>query len=613
VKQLPPLHEVERASTTEGLPVAPTMSPALEAAGFRRRPTGIDARAAWVCLLAAVTGVAAAAAAAVLMLLIAAVTNLAFHGRLSLAAATPRGHPLGAFVIAVPVLGAVVVGLMARFGSDKIRGHGIPEAMEQVLTNESRISPRLTWLKPLSAAVSIGTGGPFGAEGPIIATGGALGSLLGQVVRVSADERKTLLAAGAAAGMAATFGTPLSAVLLSVELLLFELRPRSLLAVAFASGLAAALRAAWLGSAPFLAIPPLPPTGVAALLGYAALGALAGVAAWAVTRAVYATEDAFERLPVHWMWWPALGALVVGVVGWIEPRTLGVGYENIGDVLAGRLPLEIVIALCALKFVSWCVALGSGTSGGTLAPLLTIGAGLGAALGAGFAAAAPGAGVDPHVAALVGMAALFAGASRAALASIAFAFEATLDPHALLPLLAGCAASSLVAALLAPTTIMTEKIERRGVRVPSEYGPDFLDTVAVRDGASRPVVTLRADQTIAAASAWLRTRAREARHQGFPVVAPDGALVGVLTAREVLEGADPEQPLASLLRRPPLVCFEDESLREAADRMVDAEVGRLPVVSRADPRRVVGMLTRSDLLDAHARRLAAARPARARG
>jgi H+/Cl- antiporter ClcA/CBS domain-containing protein len=602
----PPRHEIERASTTEALPVAPTLSPALEAAGFRRQRASLDARAAWVCVLAAGAALLASGAALVLLRLIAAFTNLAFHGRLSLADASPWDHALGAGVIAVPVLGALVVGLMARFGSDKIRGHGIPEAMEQVLTNESRISPRLTWLKPLSAAVSIGTGGPFGAEGPIIATGGSLGSLVGQVVHVSADERKTLLAAGAAAGMAATFGTPLAAVLLAVELLLFELRPRSLLAVAFAAGLAAALRAAWLGTEPFLAIPALPPAGVAAVLGAIAIGALAGLAARGVTWAVYATEDAFERLPVHWMWWPALGAVVVGVVGWVEPRTLGVGYENIGDVLSGRLALGAVAALCALKFVSWCVALGSGTSGGTLAPLLTVGAGLGALAGAAAARALPAAGLDPHVAALVGMAALFAGASRAVLASIAFAFEATMDPNALLPLLAGCAASSLVASLLAPTTIMTEKIERRGVRVPSEYAPDFLDTVPVREGASRAVVSLRGDQTIAAARAWLRTRAGGARHQGFPVLAPGGALLGVLTARELLAAADSEQPVASLVRREPLVCFEDESLREAADRMVVAEIGRLPVVSRQDPRRVVGILTRSDLLAAHARRLAAA-------
>lgn len=606
-------HEVERASTTEGLPVAPTLSPALEAAGFRRRRAGIDARAAWLCLLASGVGALAALAAGALLLLIAAFTNLAFHGRLSVAHASPWDHGLGPLVIAVPVVGGLLVGLLARFGSEKIRGHGIPEAMEQVLTNESRIPARVTGLKPLSAAISIGTGGPFGAEGPIIATGGALGSLVGQRVHVSADERKTLLAAGAAAGMAATFGTPLSAVLLAVELLLFELRPRSLLAVAFASGLAAALRATWVGAEPFLAIPDLAPARVAPVVAYGAVGAIAGLAASAITRAVYATEDAFARLPLHWMWWPALGALVVGVVGWLEPRTLGVGYQNIGDALAGRLALGTLAALCALKLLSWCVALGSGTSGGTLAPLLTVGAGLGALLGAGLSALLPQAAIDPRMAAVVGMAALFAGASRATLASIAFAFEATRDVDVLLPLLAGCAAAHLVASLLAHTTIMTEKIERRGVRVPSEYAPDFLDLVRVADHATRSVVSLRAEQSIAQARAWLRTRAADARHQGFPVLDAAGRLVGVLTAREVLEAPDSDQPLATLLRRGPIVCFEDESLREAADRMVLAGIGRLPVVSRADPRRLVGILTRSDLLHAHERRLAAARRARRPG
>ena len=431
-----------------------------------------------------------------------------------------------------------------------------------------------------------------------------MGSLLGQVVRVTAKERKTLLAAGAAAGMAATFGSPVSAVLLVVELLLFELRPASVVPVAFASAMAAGLRLVWHGTAPIFAMPAVSPVGgVVALAAYAAVGALAGLAAVGLTRAVYAMEDTFDRLPVHWMWWPAIGALAVGAVGYVAPRTLGVGYENISDILSAKLALGAVIALCALKFVSWCIALGSGTSGGTLAPIVTIGGGLGAVLGAGAALLLPHAGIDPRVAAVVGMAALFAGASRAFLASVVFAFETTQETNVLLPLLAGGAAAYLVSALLMRNTIMTEKIARRGVRVPEEYQADYLDGVLVRDGRSRDVVSLRAEDPVDVVRSWLASDAPGTRHQGFPVVDAAGELMGVLTAREIAMAPDAAARVSSLVKRPPVVVFEDESLREAADRMVEADVGRLPVVRRGHPHHVVGMITRSDLVGAHKRRL----------
>jgi H+/Cl- antiporter ClcA len=596
-------HEVARASTTAGLPVAPTLSPSLEAAGVGRGSTLVDRRSLLICLLALPIGLAAGLVARLLTALIYAVTNLSFYGRLSFSFATPWENALGLGVIVIPVIGGLIVGVMARYGSAAIRGHGIPEAMEQVLLNESRIPPRITFLKPVSAAIAIGTGGPFGAEGPIIATGGAMGSVLGQVVRVTAKERKTLLAAGAAAGMAATFGSPISAVLLAVELLLFELRPASVVPVAFASAVAAGVRTLWYDAQPIFAMPAVAPPGMEALASYAVVGAVAGLASVGLTRAVYAMEDAFDLLPVHWMWWPAIGALAVGVVGYFVPRTLGVGYENISDILSAKLALGAVITLCAFKFVSWCIALSSGTSGGTLAPIFTIGGGLGAALGAGAALLLPHAGIDPRVAGVVGMAALFAGASRAFLASVVFAFETTHQVHVLLPLLAGGAAAYLVSALLMRNTIMTEKIARRGVRVPEEYQADYLDGVLVRDGHSRSVVSLRADDPVDVVRSWLASDAPGTRHQGFPVLDAAGELAGVITAREIAMAPDPAAPVRSLLKRAPVVVFEDESLREATDRMVEADVGRLPVVKRGAPRHVIGMITRSDVVGAHRRRL----------
>jgi H+/Cl- antiporter ClcA len=477
--------------------------------------------------------------------------------------------------------------------------------MEQVLTNESRIPARMTFLKPLSAAISIGTGGPFGAEGPIIATGGALGSLLGQLVKTSASERKTLLAAGAAAGMAATFGSPVSAVLLAVELLLFEYRPRSLVPVALAASAATGVHVALVGSAPAFTMPALAQPGGAALASYVALGALIGVASVGVTRAVYAVEDAFERLPIHWMWWPALGGLAVGLVGYLSPHTMGVGYDNIEHILSGELVPAAVVLLCSLKFVSWAISLGSGTSGGTLAPLFTLGGGLGAALGAAAVWLAPALGVDVRVAALVGMAAMFAGASRALLASVVFAFETTRQPLGLLPLLGGCSSAFLVSCLLMKNSIMTEKIARRGVRALGEYSADYLDQISVRDYALRPVVTLRGRDSVLSTRAWLASGAAGTSHQGFPVVDEHERLLGVITRKDIYGAAQPEQPLSALLSRACVVLFDDCSLRDAADRMARERIGRLPVLSRGDTERLVGIITRSDLVDAHVHRLRA--------
>src|SRR5437868_1142647 len=397
-----------------------------------------------VCGLAVVIALGAGLLAEVLTALIGFFTNLFFYGRLSLAFISPAGNQLGPWVILVPVLGGLIVGVMARWGSPAIRGHGIPEVMERVLIGESRIPPRVTILKPVGTAISIGSGGPFGAEGPIIATGGALGSLVGQALRVTADERKVLLAAGAAAGMAAIFGAPISATILAVELLLFEYRARSLAPVALACATAGAVRIAFHGPAAVFPMEVIAtPTGMA-LAVYTAIGVFVGALGVPITKTLYKLEDAFEHLPIHWMWWPALGGVVVGVMGYLSPHSLGVGYDNITHLLDGSLAGQALLVLVLCKLISWSIALGSGTAGGTLAPLFTIGGGAGVLFGALVAAVLPSLGIDPRVAGLVGMAAAFTGASRALLASVVFAFEATRQPAGLLPLLAGCAGAYLI-------------------------------------------------------------------------------------------------------------------------------------------------------------------------
>ncbi|OAI54131.1 chloride channel protein [Planctomyces sp. SCGC AG-212-M04] len=599
-------HSPVLSGTTDGLTLSPGLDAVTDAANVPAQHAAIDRSVVRLCAIAVALGGMAGLIGQFLVALIAFVTNLGFFGRLGTAEVSPAeavSH-LGLWVIPIPVIGGVIVGLMARYGSKAIRGHGIPEAMEQVLTNESRIPARVTFLKPLSAAVSIGTGGPFGAEGPIIATGGALGSVIGQMISTTAAERKTLLAGGAAAGMTAVFGTPVSAVLLAIELLLFEFRPRSIIPVALAATAANGVRMMFVGMSPVFPMPDLgQPTG-GALIAYLAIGAVMGVISVAVTRIVYGIEDLFEHLPIHWMWWPAIGGIAVGVVGYFAPDTLGVGYYNITRHLSGNVPMATIAVLVAMKFVSWSIALGSGTSGGTLAPLLTLGSGAGALMGAGIATVAPFLGVDLRVAALVGMATMFAGASRAMLASAVFAFETTLQSMGLLPLLGGCAAAYLTSSLLMRNSIMTEKIARRGIKTPEEYMADALDHVHVRDVATKQVVTLKADDRAETVRKWMESGAPGTTHQGYPVVNEMGVLIGVLTRRNVLNPAiQGGQRIGELVSRPPKFVYDDCTVRQAADHMVNHDIGRLPVVKRDGLGIPVGMITRSDVLSVFQRRV----------
>lgn len=412
-----------------------------------------------------------------LLSLIALCTNIFYAGRLSFMEMVPEGK---GFTVLSPAIGGVVVGLMARFGSKAIRGHGIPEAMESILIREARIPKRITILKPLSSAIAIGSGGPFGAEGPIIATGGALGSLLGQVLPISDSSRKILLASGAAAGMTAIFGTPLSAVMLSIELLLFEFKAGSFIPVALCAALANVLRDAFFGAhKPFFELAPFAAPTVPGFFVFLGFGAVLGVISVAVIRSVYWIEDLFEKLPIHWMWWPAIGGLAVGAFGWFEPRSLGVGYFNITEALLGKMSLTLAASILVFKSLSWAIALGSGTSGGTLAPLMTIGAALGVLANSAFTWLVPGWTLEPQALALAGMAGLFAGCSRAVLTSALFAFEATRQPLGIVPILGTCCTAYLASRALYVDSIMTLKITRRGVQVPHEYVPAPLETPRV--------------------------------------------------------------------------------------------------------------------------------------
>jgi chloride channel protein, CIC family len=438
----------------------------------------VDSRVWLLSGIALVIGGGAALLAALLLKLIAFSTNLFYYHRFSAAPVSPSGSPLGHLMVLIPVIGGLLVGLMARFGSDKIRGHGIPEAIEAILLNRARVNWKIAILKPVSAAIAIGSGGPFGAEGPIIMTGGAFGSLVAQWVRLTDAERTTLLVAGAAAGMSATFSTPVAAILLAVELLLFEWRPRSLVPVAMASATAGILRLYLLGAGPIF---PMPTTTeinpVKFAIGAIALGAVMGLVAAGMSRMMYAFEDMFERLPIHWMWWPALGGLGVGIGGLFFPRGLGVGYDNISQLLQGRAPLALVLGILVAKSLMWAFSLGSGTSGGVLAPLLMIGGAVGALAGHLAQASAQ----EQAFWALIGMGAMLAGSLGVPLTAILFSLEVTHCLSALLPLTLGCISAYLVTALLMPRSILTEKLSRRGYHLTREYGVDPLETVIVEE------------------------------------------------------------------------------------------------------------------------------------
>lgn len=561
---------------------------------FEKRDYATNARLPMLAGIALLIGAVSTGAALVLVNLIRFFTNLFFYQTLSLADRSPAGHALGAWVIAVPALGGLIVGLMARYGSDKIRGHGIPEAIEAVLFGKSRMSPKVAVLKPLSSGIVIGSGGPFGAEGPIIMTGGSIASLLAQYLHLTAAERKTLLVAGACAGMTAIFGTPVAAVLLAVELLLFELRPRSLLPVALACAVAGFLRPFVFEPGPLFPLQTAP-AGTMALGSCVLAGLLCGVLGAALTLALYRTEDAFARLPIHWMWWPAIGGLVVGIGGYLEPRALGVGYDVIGDLLNNRLAIGVAVALLAVKAAIWIAALGSGTSGGVLAPLLMLGAGLGAVL----APVLPGG--SPALWALVCMAGVLGSVLGAPLTAIVFAFGLTHDSEALLPLLLTTAVAYGFSVLTMKRGIMTEKIARRGLHIYREYGVDPLERAHVDELMTRDVVTI--DAGLPVADALARHFGDAAAHRAYPVVR-DGRLVGMLHRAAIVAahaGDDAGLRCGDLVagqagQEEAAVLLPSMTGRAAAGRMAELSVARLPVVESAASMRIVGIVSLRDLL-----------------
>ena len=554
-----------------------------------------DLRVIPLSLIAIALGVLSSYLAVFLLKLIGFFTNIFFFQRLGTQLTSPALNRMGWIEIFVPVTGGIIVGLMARYGSERIRGHGIPEAIEAILLRGAKVEPKVTLLKPVSAAISIGSGGPFGAEGPIIMTGGALGSLVAQFFRLSSAERKTLLVAGAAAGMSATFAAPVSAVLLAVELLLFEWKPRSLIPVALASATAAAARHHLMGPGPlFPTVVHAPLLDPAAMLGCVLVGLLAGALAAVLSSAIYFFEDTFHHLPIHWMWWPAIGGLIIGIGGLINPQALGVGYDVIASMLAHDLPLKLLVGIFLVKGIIWSVSLGSGTSGGVLAPLLIMGGAIGG-LEAHFLPAF-GVGFWP----LISMAAVLGGAMGSPLMAVVFAFELTHDPGVLLPLLISALVSYGFVVLTLPRSILTEKLSRRGYHLSREYSVDPMEGAFVKDVMQTQVKTLPVDATAFDAQRALEVNEEIGVQRLFPVLDNAGSMLGVIPRWELEQfvAGKKGSGLGDLIQEHPMIAYTDEPLRFVVQRMAASGLTKFPVVERNAPSRPVGMIALTDLLKA---------------
>lgn len=579
-----------------GIPISISLNTTLERENFQPKKSYNKKRVFTISAIAFLIAICVSFIAKLLVYLIDLITNISFHGNFSIEHSSPADNTYGLFVIAIPAIGGLIVGLMAFYGSKAIRGHGIPEAMEQILTNQSKIKPAITYLKPLSAAISIGTGGPFGAEGPIISTGGALGSTIGQLLKITHNERKILLAAGATAGMSAIFGSPIAAIFLAIELLLFEFSPRSIIPVALACIIGAAGHHLLFEKGVVFPVKTMIESVSNSALGfYSIMGIVIGLLSVLVTKIVYLIEDGFEKLPIHWAWWPAIGGLAVGVVGYFAPRTLGVGYNNIIDILSGTMSIQVLLSLCLLKFISWAISLGSGTSGGTLAPLLTIGGATGALLGGIIIYWFPSSGVTIPLAALVGMAAMFAGASRAFLTSIVFALETTGQSNALLPLLATCTTAYFISYFIMENTIMTEKIARRGVITPDSYEPDVLEKLTVEQALTDNGMIISEENNIKEVLEWL-SQEQDNKSNYFIISSNEGEYRGILSSSNLLSNQHSQETLiGTLIKRNNIYIGMSDTLRTAVETMAKENIDVLPVVSKENTN-IIGILSYKDII-----------------
>jgi len=574
--------------------------PALEKNAEEREESRIE----YLTLLSVFIGIGAGFIAYAIRLLIGFITNLFFFGRINFELTSPQFEQLGLLVILLPALGGLVAGVMIRYGSQQASGDGISEAMESVLMHKSKIPPRTGIMKALSASFTIGLGEPFGPEGPIIQTGGALGSLLGQLTSVTATERRILVATGAGAGLAAAFGTPISGIFLAIELFTFEFRVKSLVPIAIASAIGGWMHILLITPKPLFSTPGYAFGGLNLLPLYALLGALAGVVGVAMTRGLQHAEAGFDKLPIRQPWLPAVGGLLVGGISFFVPQILGAGYDVISAILAGKIAVTLALIILVSKAVAWIVALGSRTSGGTLAPLFMIGSSLGLVFGWGVVSLFPGIGVSPGVFAIVAMAAVFGTMTRAPYTSIVFAIEATENYQGVLPVIVTVVIAELVGEYLMEDSMVTHKMTKQGFRIRHIYEYNPLRQKQV-DKIMVPPVTVNAKEKVLDLYKKIIDPADDLSKMKRLIVVKDDKAIGVVDRTQLYQGAstaDREMTVEQVCSKSFLTVPVNEYGYEAMRIMTQNDAAFLVVLDyRGTP---VGYISRSELVQAQKEKIA---------
>jgi CIC family chloride channel protein len=556
--------------------------------------------------LAIVVGAIAGLGAVVFRWLISSVQTLFFSN-----GAEYLGFMGPYYIILLPAVGGLIVGLIIRYGAREAKGHGVPEVMEAAALKGGRIRPRVSLVKALASSICIGSGGSVGREGPIVQIGSSMGSTLGQWLGLSDEWVRTLLACGAAGGISATFNTPIGGVFFAMEVIMGRFISPKFGYVVISSVAAQFVAYAFLGSQPSFDIIPYEMVSYWETLSYAVLGIAAALAATLFIRVLYKLEDFFDAWHIPEFLKPAIGGLGIGLIGLYSYDLFGVGYGNVfwvstmsvDQALLGEIALSSLAILLILKIAATSLTLGSGGSGGIFAPSLFIGAMLGGALGTVAHMLFPSYIAPSGAYALVGMAAVFAGATRASFTAIIMLFEMTRNYTIILPLMIAVVISTVISRALNRETIYTLKLVRRGVDLRQINKASPLREVTVEEAMTRDFPTVLPTMPIRE----LMAKLRHTGHHGFPVVDEKGELVGVVTIADVESAMAQERPSALTVKdiasRSVVVAYPDEYIHDVLVKLGTHDVGRIPVVERRNPKRLLGVLRRHDVLTAYSKTL----------
>lgn len=506
------------------------------------------------------------------------------------------------YVIIIPAIGGIVVGLLVYFFAKETKGHGVPEVMLAVATGGSKIRPRVAAIKALVSSICIGSGGSVGREGPIVQISSALGSSLGQLFRLSEDKKRILIACGAAGGIAATFNAPLAGIFFALEVILREYGTRYFSSVVLSAVSATVISRTFLGSSPAFVTPPYQLLSSWHILFYFVLGFLAAITGWVFIKLLYKCEDIFDAIKMPSFIKPALGGLILGVIGLHFPQIFGVGYPSIEQTLNGQMTPILILELVGLKILATSLTLGSGGSGGVFAPSLFIGAMLGSSFGSLLHLIFPEIPVSIGAYALVGMAAVFAGAAQAPISAILILFEMTGDYKIMLPLMIACVISTLVLKGISRESIYTLKLIRRGIDILKLKRNDLMEKIRVSEAMFRNLITISESTSVRDAALMLKSSS----HRGFPVLDSNGRLKGIVTHQDInnaLNSGKDKMEVAAIMTVNLIVSYPEETLKDALEKLGEKDIGRIPVVDHDDPEHMIGLITRKGIITAYNKEL----------